>query len=242
MDGPTAAARAFARMRATMLLTDLRPPEKVVLLVLSIMANEDGEAWPAITTLAAYASLGRRTTFDALDGLEARELIDRIVTPGKGTTYRMRVEGCASRTSAGAAPVREPHSTGAGAAPKQPRTTNKRKKASPSPSTRNAFPMPDGVDATHWRDFLANRARKRLPNTASAHARLMNDLDRLADHDWTIPRLIQHAAERGWAGIYDPKGSDHDNRNRNSARSGRSAVVDAYAAAYHHVRSDDEPI
>ena len=69
---------------------------------------------------------------------------------------------------------------------------------------REAFPMPSGVDPQHWADFLANRKRKRTPNTQTAHKRLMDDLGRLARDAWTVPKLIEHAAAKGWAGIYDP--------------------------------------
>lgn len=98
-------------------------PEKAVLMVLAIMANADGEAWPSIATIAENASLGRRTVFDALDRLEAHDppLIERQVSPGKGTTYRLPFADKPKRTSAVAAPVQEPHQCGsrtsAGTAP-----------------------------------------------------------------------------------------------------------------------------
>ncbi|HLZ78829.1 MAG TPA: hypothetical protein VKQ09_05770 [Sphingomonas sp.] len=76
------------------------------------------------------------------------------------------------------------------------------------------FPRPDFADPQHWADFLANRKRKKLPNTATAHARLLSDIARLADEEWPPGRILQHAAERGWAGIYDPR----ENGNRNGQR------------------------
>lgn len=73
------------------------------------------------------------------------------------------------------------------------------------PRAKCPFPMPEGVNPDHWRDFLANRKRKNLSNTPTAHKRLMDDLFRWSDDEWPPPRLIEHAAARGWAGIYDPR-------------------------------------
>lgn len=74
------------------------------------------------------------------------------------------------------------------------------------------FPMPAGVDPQHWADFLQNRKRKRLPNTATAHEKLIRDLARWSDDEWPPGRILEHAAARGWAGIYDPR-QDQDHRN-----------------------------
>jgi hypothetical protein len=78
--------------------------------------------------------------------------------------------------------------------------------------------MPEGVDVGHWRDFLANRKRKSLPNTPTAHKRLLADLARLSDDEWPPGRLIEHAAAKGWAAIYDPR--EQDQRNVSGHRNG----------------------
>lgn len=194
-----------------MAVPGLSCPEKSVLLVLAIMANAAGEAWPSIAQIAERASIGRRTAFEALDRLAALGILTRATNPGKGTRYTLTLKGCATRTSAPPAPVRPAHSTGAPPAPKQPRTPN-RKKASPSPLPRavapDPYPMPHGVDPQAWSDFLANRKRKRLPNTASAHKTLLDDLRRSATDDWPVPRLIAFAAGKGWASVRNPEKED----------------------------------
>lgn len=92
------------------------------------------------------------------------------------------------------------------------------------PRKGDPFPMPEGTDPQHWADFLANRRRKRLPNTATAHKRLMQDIARLADDDWPPGRLIGHAAARGWAAIYDPRqDARHDRTDRHNDQDGRPA-------------------
>lgn len=72
----------------------------------------------------------------------------------------------------------------------------------------DAFPRPDFCPPAVWNDFLINRKAKRLPNTATAHKRMMNDLARLSDPEWPPGRLIEFAAARGWGGIYDPRNRD----------------------------------
>lgn len=83
------------------------------------------------------------------------------------------------------------------------------------------FPMPDGVDPEHWRDFLANRKRKKLTNTATAHKKLLGDIARISDDEWPPGRLIEHAAAAGWAGMYDPREQDNRHGNRSIGRGER---------------------
>lgn len=73
----------------------LTGPEKAVLLVLAIMGNAAGEAWPSILQLSDRASIGRRTPFEALDRLAALGLLSRNTSPGKGTRYTLALDPCA---------------------------------------------------------------------------------------------------------------------------------------------------
>lgn len=83
-------------------------------------------------------------------------------------------------------------------------------------TSREPFPKPDWCeDDQVWRDFKANRRRKRLPNTESAYKGFLDDIRRIADDEWPPPRLLAHAATKGWGGIYDPRTSHmpgNDNR------------------------------
>lgn len=100
-----------------------------------------------------------------------------------------------------------------------------------TPRTRKAgsFPCPDGVEPQHWSDFLANRQRKRLANTPTAYRRVVADLTKLADDEWPPDRIVQFAAERGWAAIFDPRGK-HDGQ-RNGHHRAEPAVGRSIAAA-----------
>lgn len=67
------------------------------------------------------------------------------------------------------------------------------------------FPRPVWADAAVWADFLKNRKRKRLPNTATAHKGLLEDVQRLQTPEWPPGRLLEHAAKKGWGAIYEPE-------------------------------------
>lgn len=81
------------------------------------------------------------------------------------------------------------------------------------PCARKAdFPKPDWADAQVWADFLKNRKAKRLPNTATAHAKFLNDVSKLsAETGWPPGECLRACVGRGWGAIFDPRTS-HDGR------------------------------
>lgn len=88
---------------------------------------------------------------------------------------------------------------------------------------------PEGVDPQVWEDFLKNRKRKRLPNTATAWKLFLGDLDRVsAETGIPPPRLIELCTGKGWGAIYDPTGRSAANDQRQQQGLGKSAA--AFAA------------
>jgi hypothetical protein len=82
----------------------------------------------------------------------------------------------------------------------------------PNGSSPQPWVCPVGVDAQVWKDFLGNRKRKRQGNTPTAWKRFADDLGRVsATTGIPPPKLIEHAAASGWAGIYDPTARDQTN-------------------------------
>lgn len=73
-----------------------------------------------------------------------------------------------------------------------------------------AFVKPEWADAGHWRDFMANRKRRRMTNSPTAYASFLADVARLADDEWPPGRLLELAAGKGWGSINRP---DQDHRN-----------------------------
>ncbi|MBO9377898.1 hypothetical protein GG804_14080 [Sphingomonas histidinilytica] len=78
-----------------------------------------------------------------------------------------------------------------------------------------AWPCPDGVDPQHWADLMANRKAKKLAATKTAYDGQLKKLAELSDEEWPPGRLVQHAAEHGWAAIHDPR-TPKDHRNDRS--------------------------
>ncbi len=78
----------------------------------------------------------------------------------------------------------------------------------PSPRAGNQFPRPEWADKQVWADFMANRKAKRFPSSATAYAKFLSDLARWQDSEWPPPRLLEHAAGKGWGGIYNPREED----------------------------------
>lgn len=81
-----------------------------------------------------------------------------------------------------------------------------------SPRARKAdpFPKPEWADCQHWDDLKSNRKAKRLPNTPTAHAKLLRDIEQWVTDDWPPGRLLEAIAALGWASAqYDPRGNNH---------------------------------
>lgn len=229
------------------------PTDRLVLLALADWACPDGECWPSVPRLAARTGVHERTVRAAIGRLEAGGHLTRRVRVGRGVTYRL-TPGGASGVNAATTPGAEPATPGA--APANTSVIRQRgKKASPSTSTRtNPYPMPHGVgiDPGDWRDFLSNRKRRRLANTAAAHRQLVNDLAREQSTDWTAAALLAHAAGKGWGSVHNP--DREDNRHGRSTSTARATqrrpgapsltdmliAADAAIAAEHAASADAE--
>ena len=101
-----------------------------------------------------------------------------------------------------------------------------------SPARVAPWPCPEGVDARHWSDFLANRKRKKLTNSVTAHEGVLADIARLSDDHWPPGALVQHAAAKGWGSINYPSDGPRDERRNGQQRmaghrSGGSVTIDA---------------
>lgn len=101
------------------------------------------------------------------------------------------------------------------------------------------FLCPEGVEAEHWRDFLANRKRKGLTNTATAYGGQLRAIAQLADDEWPPGRLVQFAAEKGWGSINDPRESDHRNGIQRPRREARpDPIAEAWRSAVAEERAE----
>lgn len=94
-----------------------------------------------------------------------------------------------------------------------------------APETAGArFPCPAGCDPGDWRDLLVNRRARRLAMTPAAYRKLLRDLAAHADDAWPPGRLLAHAAEKGWAQIFDPRDDHPQGARRHGHAPSRSAA------------------
>jgi hypothetical protein len=94
---------------------------------------------------------------------------------------------------------------------------------SPREAAPRRFTCPAGCDPADWRDLLANRRTKRLAMTEAAYRKLIRDLAAQADAEWPPGKLLAHAAEKGWAQIFDPR--DDSGTRHGNHRASRSATT-----------------
>lgn len=192
--------------------------EKIVLLALADNANDEGICWPSIATIARKSSKSERTVQAAIQSLKEAGLLSRQEVVGKGCRYT--VHPSRECTPAVSAPPKSSRGTPAAAAPKPSKNHHSSEANASSErarSTPNVFPRPAWADAQVWADFMANRKRKRLANSATAYKAFLQDIDRHTNAEWTPDRLLEHAAAKGWGGIYDPAGDrKHGSRNGSS--------------------------
>lgn len=96
-----------------------------------------------------------------------------------------------------------------------------------TPRARGAdqFPRPEWASTQLWADLKANRKAKRLPNTATAHAKFLRDIAALETDEWPPGRLLEAIVARGWAAAYDPR-EIANVRPIQRSQSARPALVD----------------
>lgn len=129
----SAAPTGFALIRAAYDIDGLDEHERAVIVLLAVMANAEGRAWPSIAYLSEKTGASRRTVQAAAKRLEDAGHITRREVPGRGMDYT--VHPVTTPTRAGDAPVQDMHPctgrtragdarTRAPRAPKQPRNNH----------------------------------------------------------------------------------------------------------------------
>jgi len=111
-----------------------------------------------------------------------------------------------------------------------PHEVSEAKASSPRP-----WACPEGVDPGHWADFRRNRKTKRCTDSETAYRAQLRELERLADDEWPPGRLVQFAAERGWASINDPRKPRYDQQHHPSL--GKTSAALAIGPGWR----DDQP-
>lgn len=202
------------------------PTRKAVLMCLADFCHDDGKDWHSIAAMVEWTCLSKRTVIDALKGLEDAGLIVIERTKGaRSTTFlqlqriaELTANQCASRTSAGGAPVQEPHDTSAPAAPPPVQEPHKpvqephpnhsepsvNHQETPERERRRkgkaaAHPLPDGFDVSPRVEAWAQEhGHTRLPEHLEAF-RLKCQAKGYEYADWDA--AFMGAIKSDWAGL-----------------------------------------
>jgi DNA-binding MarR family transcriptional regulator len=193
---------------------------KLVLLSLADNANNQGIAWPSVTTIAARCGLSRRAVIANLAELEKRGLVRAEKRAGKGTKYTLQLvnEGyqCISRTgdpdaqtgerglpalvNEGNKLVNEGHPNHQEPPVEPPRTTKKEN-------------LPHGEKfAIAWAEWQQHRKEKRSTLTPTASKRQLATLAAIPE-DEAIARIEQSIAQ-SWTGLFPIKSTAHANNGK----------------------------
>lgn len=192
------------------------PTPKAVLVSLADNANDQGVAWPSLTTICERTCFGRTAVIAAIRWLEDEGLIVADRSNGRHTSYMVdlnAVDRYASRTGTPPEPVRLPNSNQSASRTNQSASrtipvrqadSNRHKPSRTVRSNRHSAAVEEAIKllpdlpADLVADFAAVRKAKKLPLTGTAVAGLQREA---AKARLTLEAAVRLCCERGWAAL-----------------------------------------
>lgn len=200
--------------------------DKIVLLALADNANDEGDCWPSIATLAAKCGMDRTTVLRAIKRLEAAQHISKHSSPGRSTNYRIHPSLSAtsgfpppvaqSDHTSGAAPlpvvdVRHPTS---GRPPPPYRTViepsiepslnrqRARAKASKPEKPKSEEPPPPNLNVEAWHRW--EQYRREIRKAIKPASKLAAQR-KLAGFGVDQEAVVEQSIANGWQGLFELK-------------------------------------
>lgn len=188
-------------------------PELLLLLAIADFSDDEGNAYPAVQTLAKKCRITSRNINRALSKLkQSGELEIRLNEGPKGTNrYRVAVEGMTrtpplTNTSPLTNTTRTP---GAGAPIPLARASDEPSGTIKEPPRKKpaaqVFVLPDWIPGDTWTAYCSVRTGKRAKNDPHALGLILKDLARFraAGHDPV--EILNNSIKSGWAGVFEPR-------------------------------------
>jgi len=205
--------------------------QKMVLLALCDNANDQGECYPSISTIAEKCSMSERSVFYHISTLENLGILCKKTRNGRSTIYHL--DHCKFCTTANSAPLQPLQDTPAKSAPpplqplhhppakSAPITINEpsiepslnhKAKSKANPITEKD--LPSWLSKSDWDDFVQFRISLKKKMSDFAERLMVKNLIKIAKaHSPEIALDQMHTSMRsGWADVYPPKQSQAQSR------------------------------
>lgn len=194
--------------------TRLPTGQKMVLLALADNANDMGECYPSIATLAAKCSMSERAVQGHLRGLEEAGIVERDMRTGRSTLYTINPRKFC--TSAESAPQQNLHHTPAeiaktpaesapSPAESAPITTTQPSEPKRTTKRDEPFVLPDWIPQDTWDAFMEVRKKAKAASTDYAHRLIVNQLEKFRADGLNPVEIINNSIRSGWKDVYRPK-------------------------------------
>lgn len=213
------------------------PTAKAVLISLADNANDHGECWPSIPTIATRTCLSERAVHGAIKVLEARGVVTANRRIGRHSTYTVTPQNHRSRCAAAhPAPAHtKPEPPQIPSKPPQLLRSNQEQPIKATKSKKQpqaALPAPPGwINADAWDGFVENRRHIKFPLTERAAALVVKELEKFRAAGADPNAILDQSTRNGWRDVFAPKpsgGSSHAANHKPSLveRARNTAVAD----------------
>lgn len=238
------------RMMALVWPLQMPPVPKSVLVSLADNANDAGECWPSLDTIAKRTCVHRASVIRAIATLEQLGHVSADRSSGRHTRYLIHpVEDLFEQkpvaqrdlsqkaTGSTVQPVAECNPSQTVTNPSQSATgpvaqcdsNRKEPKATKSKSKEavSTFVLPDWIRADIWAAYLQTRKKKRAASTDFAFGLVITELIKLRAQGHEPNAVLESSIRNGWTDVYPVK----EKGNANDQRSSKLSVVEQVEAA-----------
>ena len=177
---------------------------KMVLLSLCDNANDQGECYPSISTIAERCSMSERAVQGHISLLQNARIIRRVQRSGRSTIYHIDPRRIC--TPAESAPPQNLHPTPAESAPPPPQNlhptpaesapiTVNEPSLEPSLNRHKTLSRPDDVSESVWSDFLLIRKSRKAVLTKTALSGIRSEAEKAG---LSLEQALAVCCTRGW--------------------------------------------